>query len=146
MRLLVNGDEWEGTRDPHTTVTRLKDRLLVRTAEGEFTALAVRMGRTCVVSYKGRQYRVEPMLSRRSAAHQTDGGEVLAPMPCQIVEVACMLGDTVQKGQRLAVLEAMKMQLPILSPRDGRVVSLDAKAGGQVVEGQTLVFVGEVDP
>jgi biotin carboxyl carrier protein len=62
-------------------------------------------------------------------------------MPGQIVEVACKPGDRVEAGARLMVLEAMKMQQPIVAPIGGVVKSLAVEFGEQVAEGQALVVV-----
>jgi geranyl-CoA carboxylase alpha subunit len=60
------------------------------------------------------------------------GGRVLAPMHGQLQEIHIREGDEVKKGQRLLVLEAMKMQHELVSAVDGRVVALNFKPGDQV--------------
>ena len=62
-------------------------------------------------------------------------------MPGQIVEVSCKVGDRVRAGERLLVLEAMKMQQPVTAPVSGTVSALSVSQGDQVVEGQSLVVV-----
>jgi biotin carboxyl carrier protein len=63
-------------------------------------------------------------------------------MPGMIVEVSCKEGDKVEAGDRLLVLEAMKMQQPVLAPLSGRVRSVGVAQGDQVEEGQVLALVG----
>ncbi len=71
---------------------------------------------------------------------QSDG-TMIAPMPGKIVSVDVTSGETVVTGQRLFVLEAMKMEQVLLAPFDGIVAELSAEAGGQVSEGTTLARV-----
>jgi len=70
-------------------------------------------------------------------------GGYTAPMPGKIVAVDVQLGDRVTKGQRLLVMEAMKMEHAIRAARDGLVEAIEARVGGQVDAGQVLVVVRE---
>ncbi len=67
------------------------------------------------------------------------GGKLVAPMPGKIVSVAVVDGQKVTKGQKLVVLEAMKMEHTILAPADGLVVRVRFKPGEQTSEGEELV-------
>jgi biotin carboxyl carrier protein len=62
-------------------------------------------------------------------------------MPGQIVEVSVNAGDLVSVGARLVVLEAMKMQQPVLAEREGKVSRIAVEVGSQVAEGDLLVVV-----
>jgi biotin carboxyl carrier protein len=141
MKYTVNGREWVPSRDSSTQVARLSDRLVVRTKDGEASALAVRSGGKTYVSYRGRTYRIERAGRARHGGATDGGGEARAPMPGQIVEVGASIGDTVELGDRLMVLEAMKMQQPIVSPLKGTVKALHVAKGDQVSEGQVLALV-----
>ena len=66
-------------------------------------------------------------------------GNVVAPMHGKLISIDVELGQTVNKGQRLAVLEAMKMQNEIGAPGDGVVKALHAAAGAAVGAGDKLV-------
>ena len=57
---------------------------------------------------------------------------VLSPMPGAIVSVSTQVGDTVQDGQEIMVIEAMKMQNVIKSEVDGKVKAVHVKAGDSV--------------
>ena len=147
MKLFVNGREWAPGDGTGAEVSRQPDRLLVRTKDGTATALVVRSGGSTHVSYKGRTYRVERAIRRRSGSHGESNGEARAPMPGQIVEVTAKVGDVVEAGARLMVLEAMKMQQPITAPVSGSVKSVSVDVGAQVAEGDCLAVVeqsGEV--
>ena len=66
-------------------------------------------------------------------------GAILAPMPGKVIAVEVAEGDRVVRGQKLVVLEAMKMEQAMVAPFDGAVAEVKAKAGGQVSEGALLV-------
>ena len=68
-----------------------------------------------------------------------EGGRLTAPMPGKVVSFAVKAGDTVKRGQALAVLEAMKMEHTIAAPADGVVAELLYAPGDQVVEGAELL-------
>jgi 3-methylcrotonyl-CoA carboxylase alpha subunit len=64
--------------------------------------------------------------------HSTADGAILAPMPGKVIAVDVAEGGTVSAGQRLMVLEAMKMEHALTAPFDGTVTELNASEGGQV--------------
>lgn len=69
----------------------------------------------------------------------SEGGRLTAPMPGKLVSFAVKAGDTVTKGQALAVMEAMKMEHTIAAPADGVVQELLYAPGDQVAEGAELI-------
>jgi 3-methylcrotonyl-CoA carboxylase alpha subunit len=70
---------------------------------------------------------------------QADTGRLTAPMPGKVVSFSVKAGDKVNKGQALAVMEAMKMEHTILAPADGTVAELLYAPGDQVAEGAELL-------
>ena len=80
---------------------------------------------------------VDPLAASQ---HSDDAaGGLNAPMPGKVVNIAVKAGDTVARGQVLAVMEAMKMEHSIASPRDGVVGEVLYAVGDQVAEGQALL-------
>jgi biotin carboxyl carrier protein len=77
--------------------------------------------------------------SRRAGAAGRQ--EVHAPMPGKVVRVLAEVGDLVEEGQGLVVVEAMKMQNEMKAPKKGRVAEVRAKAGATVSAGDVLVVV-----
>lgn len=65
--------------------------------------------------------------------------EIKAPMPGLILEVAVKVGDQVSEGDNLLVLEAMKMENSITSPRDGIIESIFVNKGEAVEKGTILI-------
>jgi glutaconyl-CoA/methylmalonyl-CoA decarboxylase subunit gamma len=66
-------------------------------------------------------------------------GTLDAPMPGVILEVNVAAGDSVQRGQVVAVLEAMKMKNSIRSPRAGTIAQVHVSAGQAVGHGDVIV-------
>jgi 3-methylcrotonyl-CoA carboxylase alpha subunit len=83
---------------------------------------------------------VDPLARDASHAH---AGAIEAPMPGKVTALSVVAGETVSKGQRLAVLEAMKMEHALVAPRDGIVAEVLARAGDQVEAGALLVRLEE---
>ena len=78
-------------------------------------------------------------------AQDTQGehaGGLTAPMPGKIISISVKAGDTVEKGQPLLVMEAMKMEHTISAPGDGKVEEVFYGVGDQVTEGAELVSIG----
>jgi len=71
------------------------------------------------------------------------GNVVKAPMPGKVLSVLAIAGNTVTRGETLAVLEAMKMEHALTAPRDGVVQAVHASAGQQVADGDVLVMLVE---
>lgn len=67
---------------------------------------------------------------------------VISPLPGVIISVLVNEGDAVKKGQKILVLEAMKMENDIKADRDGIVASVNVSKGDSVQEGDTLITIG----
>ena len=83
------------------------------------------------------------MDERKPRGAQGGSGAVMAPLTGRIVEVAVREGDTVQAGQRLLVLEAMKMEHTLTAPLAGTVAEVRAQTGGQSTVGALLLRIEE---
>ena len=142
MRRLVDGVETELSDEP-LEIVELPDRLVVKTPEGSFTALAVRQGGAVLVSYRGRSCRVEPVGRKAGKPASPDSGELRAPMPGLIVATPASQGDEVTLGQAVVVLEAMKTQYSLTAPFAGRVEKLEVTIGQNVSEGTLLAFLAK---
>ncbi|MGB1435425.1 MAG: biotin/lipoyl-containing protein [Candidatus Thalassarchaeaceae archaeon] len=68
-------------------------------------------------------------------------GSLVAPMPGTIIEILVKKGQRVRKGQSLMVMEAMKMEHKIQSPKDGEVISISNEVGQKVDMGAVLVEI-----
>lgn len=76
-----------------------------------------------------------------SGVAETGEFHLKAPMPGLVVAIPVTEGDPVKKGQVLLILESMKMQNELKSPRDGTVGRMRVRAGETVEQKQTLLSV-----
>ncbi|MBL8332814.1 MAG: acetyl/propionyl/methylcrotonyl-CoA carboxylase subunit alpha [Rubrivivax sp.] len=81
--------------------------------------------------------QIDPLA--QAGAHAGEAGRLTAPMPGKLIAFHAKAGDSVKRGQPLAVMEAMKMEHTISAPRDGTVEALLFAAGDQVAEGAELL-------
>jgi len=78
---------------------------------------------------------------QNSTGHHHGVAQIVAPMPGKVVRVHVEAGATVEKGAGVIVVEAMKMQNEMKSPRAGVVVSLNVKPGDTVNAGDVLAVL-----
>ena len=83
------------------------------------------------IGYEGWAWHVtEPTAEEVHHAHAD--GELRAPMPGSVLLVPRAVGDTVEAGQTVVVLESMKMELALTAPVDGTVTELRVAVGDKV--------------
>jgi glutaconyl-CoA/methylmalonyl-CoA decarboxylase subunit gamma len=70
-------------------------------------------------------------------------GDVKSPLPGTIIEVHVKTGDKVSAGQKIITLEAMKMENVLHAQKDGVVQLLKCAKGDSVMEGDTLMVIGD---
>jgi 3-methylcrotonyl-CoA carboxylase alpha subunit len=123
---------------------RLPDgRLRLAGPDGEVVAEITAEGERRFVRLGTLEFVVERMptgtASRARRSGSAPAGGLEAPMPGLVTRVMVAPGDTVEKGQPLLALEAMKMEHVIRSPRAGRVRRVSARTGEMVKGGISLV-------
>ena len=84
-------------------------------------------------------------VSASSAAPKTEAapGVVQSPLGGNVVGLQVTVGQTVQEGDQLVTLEAMKMNTYISAPESGKIAEVFVKVGDGVREGQPLVRIGD---
>ena len=80
-------------------------------------------------------------IARPQQSASPDSGIIRSPLPGVILDIACKVGDTVKKGQKLMILEAMKMENAINSSKDGVIAEIKASKGDSVLEGADLIVI-----
>ncbi|MBF9034223.1 biotin/lipoyl-binding protein [Rhodobacterales bacterium HKCCE2091] len=112
--------------------------------DGEAVAADV-VSHAAGVSVFGRDTQhFEPVDALAVAAADAGGhGRIEAPMPGLVKSVFVKAGDAVKSGDRLAILEAMKMEHTLRAGRDGVVAEVLAEAGSQVEAGAALIALAE---
>ena len=90
--------------------------------------------------YRGKHYCIHTQdpKSQQLAQSETET-HLSSPMPGTIVEVSIKPEQTVKKGEKLLVLEAMKMEHQITAPADGTIKSVNCQVGDAIVEGIELI-------
>ena len=117
-------------------------RYLVEHESTTQLAYAVASGRETWIFLDGRAYVVGSATAARTGASGTSDADALAaPMPATVVRIEVSLEQTVTKDSLLVMLEAMKMELPIRAPRDGRVTAIHCRVGEIVQPGVPLLEI-----
>lgn len=88
----------------------------------------------------GAPVAAAPVAPAASAGGQGTG--VKSPLPGVILDVCVKVGDEVKVGQKVAVLEAMKMENNINADRDGKIVAVKVNKGDSILEGSDIVIIG----
>jgi biotin carboxyl carrier protein len=76
-----------------------------------------------------------------AVAHADEAARIVAPMPGKVVRVLVHVGDPVETGAGIVVVEAMKMQNEMKSPKAGTVAALHVEVGATVNAGDVLAIV-----
>jgi len=105
---------------------------------------STRAARPAAVAPRAAVSAAPAPVSAAPAAKAAAGGSaasVRSQLAGRIVSVDVAAGAEVKAGQQLLVLEAMKMNTPVVAPRDGKVSAIHVAAGDTVEEHQALVDV-----
>ncbi len=87
---------------------------------------------------------IHPAVAKTSSpSAPKGGGTIKSPLPGVILDLFVKVGDTVKIGQRLLVLEAMKMENNIEADKAGKIASIAKNKGDSVMEGDVLIVIGE---
>jgi biotin carboxyl carrier protein len=148
---LVQESEWnvglEGRRIPVKSV-RINGNTLSLILDGR--SLAVRLDRTRAggqIFLRGRAYeytlRDPRSLPSQARARMSQAGEqkITASMPGRVVRVLARPGEAIRIGQGIVVIEAMKMQNVVRSPKDGALKKLLVAEGANVNAGEVLAVI-----
>ena len=93
------------------------------------------------IFHAGRAWALDCPPLHRAAGPEAGSGALLAPLTARVLQVMVTPGQTVQAGERLLVLEAMKMEHTLTAPFTGVVRELLAQAGGQALKGALLLQI-----
>lgn len=102
-------------------------------------------GETAWVFHDGVVYEIgtdAPARARGATAH----GSLTAPMPATVLHVKVNVGDIVTRGDVLIILEAMKMELPVRAPGDGRISAIHCRPGELVQPDTSLIEIAPREP
>ena len=110
------------------------------TVNGNVYNVTVEEGTTAgVVQAPAAAPKAAPAAPKAAAPAGAQGSVVVtAPMPGKILAVKANAGQAVKKGDVIMVLEAMKMEIPVVAPEDGTVASIDVAVGDAIDSGAVL--------
>jgi acetyl/propionyl-CoA carboxylase alpha subunit len=121
--------------------------LIVDGRSYESATMPVRDGMDVYVSGDVFRFRVTDLLWARAEgsvlAAARGREDVLSPMPGAVVRILVAVGESVDPGQTVAVVEAMKMQNDVAAVRGGQVTEIRAEAGAVVDQGAVLVVLDD---
>lgn len=129
----INGNEYE------VAVDKVEDTTAEVTVNG--TSYTVELEKPKVEEAAPKIQR--PVASSSGSSKPAGGGAgaVKSPLPGIIIDVLVNVGDQVEKGQTVVMLEAMKMENAINAPAAGKVSAISVNKGDSVLEGVTLVTI-----
>ena len=99
-------------------------------------------GATTWVFFEGNVWQIETAAGGRTRTKSGGDHTVMSPMPATVVAINTAVGDTINEGETVIVLEAMKMELPIRAPRGGVVKAINCAKGELVQPGVNLLEIG----
>jgi pyruvate carboxylase subunit B len=82
-----------------------------------------------------------PVAAPVAAAPVANANAICAELPGSVFKVLASVGDSVNVGDKIMILEAMKMEIDVLAPRAGKVTSLSVAPNDKIVAGQVLAVV-----
>ena len=152
-RLNVDGSRFRYEREDGEVIER--DFSVTTLAPGSFSiliagrsyeAVAAPESKTGEIVVNGRSFAVEvfdprEMRGRKSAGAGEGRQNIAAMMPGKVVRILVAQGDEVEAGQGLVVVEAMKMQNEMKSPKAGRVIEVKTKPDATVTAGEVLMVI-----
>jgi 3-methylcrotonyl-CoA carboxylase alpha subunit len=142
LPIVVDGDNVEAV----IAYAKNGPRLTVHGAEPASDVRLFQSGAQVYVIHAGRQTRVRLRDFAASTAESAGGDNVIkAPMHGRLLELLAGIGERVVFGQRLAVIEAMKMEHTLRAPFAAIVKELPVSTGAQVVEGAPIMVLEPVD-
>jgi pyruvate carboxylase subunit B len=121
--LIKKGNSIVANSNGEYTVTVNGERFNVQVSEGLDASIAVKS------------------ITPATPVAASSGAEIKASLPGLVFKVIANVGDTVQEGDVIIILEAMKMEIEIITPVSGTVSAIKVKEGQSVVNGQVLAII-----
>lgn len=118
--------------------------LCIETDEQQHHAIIQRVEQQIILYTEQGQVSIERFnWTKPDAQAHAHKGQLTAPMPATVVAILKQIGDAVKAGEKLIVLEAMKMEHTIHAPTDGTLLDIFYDVGAQVNEGAELLSLSE---
>ncbi len=150
LDVVIVGDVLNGKIDIDSLVysgsPRISWAARYRSLRGDPNSLIIETDDSILVIRNNRQTRVslfDPFDVDLDAMDDSGGAAIKSPMHGKLVALMVQAGDAVTKGQKVAIVEAMKMEHALVAPRDGVVAEVIGDVGAQVGEGARVVVLAE---
>jgi len=141
LRVMVD-DEVIDVGDWHLSTTKVREEITLERDGNRENIVLTKVGDVWWIHHNGHTSRISVVeLGAQSTFDQMGG--LTSPMPGKILTVMASIGESVNEGQTLLILEAMKMENRICSPVDGVVTAIHFEAGTQVNQGAVLIEIEE---
>ena len=144
FKFTINGNQYE------TEILNIEDNIAEIEVNG--TVYKVEVDKTMKTTKTPKLVRqvavpstdAHPSVAKTASPLAPKGaGSIKSPLPGVILEMFVREGDLVKMGQKLLMLEAMKMENNIEADKAGKVVSILKHKGDSVMEGDVLIIIGE---
>jgi glutaconyl-CoA/methylmalonyl-CoA decarboxylase subunit gamma len=139
----INGNSYE------TEIQNVEDNIAEVSVNGTVYKVEIEKGLNVVKTPKLVRSAVAPSTDAHPSTAKTSSpaapkgaGNIKSPLPGVILDVYVKVGDEVKIGQRLLMLEAMKMENNIEADKAGKVISIAKNKGESVMEGDVLLVIG----
>jgi glutaconyl-CoA/methylmalonyl-CoA decarboxylase subunit gamma len=141
-KFTIHGNQYE------VQIQNVEDNIIELEVNGSFYTVEVDKSLQPVKTPKLVRARAVPSTdttpSEGTGRRSSKGvGTIKAPLPGTILSIHCKVGDQIRIGQKLIVLEAMKMENNIDSDKEGRVIDIKVTQGKSVMEGDILIEIGD---
>lgn len=132
----------DGTQHNITLVTKQDNTATILFDGTEYDLYFVRKGNRIAIGINGRYQQIMlPTVGGQAIGQSAVPGDIRAPMHGLVIGVDIQVGDRVQAGDRLTVLEAMKMQHSLSADISGIITALNTAAGAQVSRDDLLIRI-----
>lgn len=108
------------------------------TVNGTVYEVSVEEGGAGSAPVRAAAPKAAPAAAPKAAAGAAGSVEVTASVPGKVFKIEANTGATVKAGDPIVILEAMKMEIPVVAPEDGTVASINVAVGDAVESGDVL--------
>lgn len=141
-------DTYEIDGQSHTiSFQQIDDQhLLVRDGAQQTPLYLHAKGDRYQVYYQGEYYSLQRLQRGQQADSGVSSGRISAPLTGKVIEVSVTVGQELEAGLPLLILESMKMETALTSPFAARVLAVHCQAGDQVANEQLLIELESLNP
>lgn len=133
FKYLINGNLYTAT------LVKMKENAAEIEVNGKLYNVTTPQATRKPVAYSRPAQAAAPVVNASAKAGAAKA--IQSPLPGSILSIDCKVGDVVKKGQKVIVLEAMKMENVIPADRDGTVAEILVHKGDTVLEGADLIIL-----